>query len=148
LFSGLSLKPMDVQNPKGTLAIRKAKLQGGQLPNGVLYPLTTVSKLIINKANLQTLDVNMLFMSTKLTYLSLNDNPITSIPSGFLEEVEGLSELHLYGINWTCSCSNMWIKEYCKAHNITLYGDIVCQSPSSYASELYVRFIVNYANLI
>ncbi|OWF35447.1 uncharacterized protein LOC110442949 [Mizuhopecten yessoensis] len=134
-FSGLNIYPMAVPNPLGLLAFRNSQLTSSGLPNGVLYNLENITQIIIENSALRVLQPDMFKKSTKLTYISLDSNPFTKITEGLFAELSALSVVSMSGISWDCTCPQLWFEDYLTENNITLIGDIVCNTPSDYENK-------------
>ncbi|XP_033724873.1 uncharacterized protein LOC117314860 [Pecten maximus] len=133
-FRGLNVCLMNIPRPLGTFLLT-SKLDSRVLPNGVLYALTNVTNIVIDNANLDTLQVDMFQASTKLKSLSLRYNMFTTIPNNTLSSLPGLQTLDIEGIELECTCDNVWFLDYCKANNISIRGSVICSTPSSYRSK-------------
>ncbi|XP_069107229.1 leucine-rich repeat-containing protein 70-like [Argopecten irradians] len=114
----------------GTLSIRNCNLVDGKLPNGVLYSLTNVKHIVLENTNIATLQSDMFQVTTEVMSLTLSNNPFTTFPEDLFNSMLGLISVEAEGIDWECSCTNLWFLDYAEANNITLRGDYVCASPA------------------
>jgi hypothetical protein len=48
---------------------------------------------------------------------------------------KSLGDVSMWGIQWTCTCSELWFIPYTIENNITLHGDILCSAPAEHASK-------------
>ncbi|XP_069107228.1 uncharacterized protein [Argopecten irradians] len=135
VFSGLDIYPLTVPNPMGALAFRNAQITSAGLPNGALYNLENITKIIIENAALRVLQPDMFKRSTKLTHISLDRNPFTKISDGLFADLSALTVVSMRGISWECTCPQMWFEDYLAENNITLLGDIVCDSPTDFQGK-------------
>ncbi|XP_006135002.1 platelet glycoprotein Ib beta chain [Pelodiscus sinensis] len=66
--------------------------------------------------------------STQMIYL--NNNHLTSIPSGLLDNLKNLQVLHLWGNPWECDCDILYLRSWLQwQQNRTLYQNVLCASP-------------------
>ncbi|XP_053861982.1 platelet glycoprotein Ib beta chain [Malaclemys terrapin pileata] len=66
--------------------------------------------------------------STQTIYL--NDNQLTSIPSGLLDNLQSLQVVYLWGNPWECDCNILYLRSWLQwQQNRTLYRNVVCASP-------------------
>ncbi|XP_060075678.1 uncharacterized protein LOC132555344 [Ylistrum balloti] len=114
----------------GTLSIRNSNVVDGKLPNGVLYSVPNIKHVVLENANIDTLQSDMFQVTTKLLSLTISSNPLTTIPSGLFNSALGFVSLEAQRIAWDCSCSNLWFLDFAEVNNITLRGDYVCASPA------------------
>ncbi|XP_033764259.1 uncharacterized protein LOC117345303 [Pecten maximus] len=135
VFSGVNIYPMAVPNPLGALAFRNAQITSSGLPNGALYNLVNFTKLIIQNSALRVLQPDMFKKSTKLTHILLDSNPFTKITDGLFSDLQALTVVSMRDISWDCTCPQMWFEDYLTANNISLLGDIVCNSPTDYQNK-------------
>ncbi|OWF43389.1 uncharacterized protein LOC110459808 [Mizuhopecten yessoensis] len=133
-FKGLNVHTMTVPRPLGTFKLT-SKLDSRVIPNGVLYALANVTNFVIDGANVDTLQADMFQAATKLRHLSLKNNLFTSLHSSMISNMKGLLTLSLDGIEWECTCDNLWFLDYCRTNNISLHGPVICGSPSSYINK-------------
>lgn len=132
-FKGLDVKRMTtVPNPVGEFAIINSELTSGALAFGALFNMANTERVLIENAHLSTVTSDMLYALGKLNYVSLSYNTFTSIPNNVFANVLALSNVDMYGIKWDCSCTNLWFLEYLDENNITMNGDIVCETPVNY----------------
>ncbi|XP_060075670.1 reticulon-4 receptor-like 2 [Ylistrum balloti] len=134
-FLGLNIYPMDVPNPMGALAFRNAQITSSGLPNGALYNLVNITKLIIENSALRVLQPDMFKKSTKLTYISLDKNPFTKITEGLFADLPALTVVSMRSISWDCTCPQLWFEDYFTTNNISMIGDIICDTPSDYYNK-------------
>ncbi|XP_069107391.1 uncharacterized protein [Argopecten irradians] len=133
-FKGLNIGPLAVPNPLGTFLLT-SKLDNKVLPNGILYALENVTNIVIDNANVETLQTDMFQVSVKLISLSLRHNLFTSLPENMLSSLLGLQTLSIEGIDLECSCDNLWFLDHCQTNNITIRGPVICNSPSTYTNK-------------
>lgn len=135
-FSGVNVERMEsVPQPLGMFAIRNSRLTSGELVSGVLYPLINTSIILLENTDMGVINKDLFQTSTRVQYISLKDNPFTYLPDGLFDTVTSLTTFQVSGVNWTCTCKNMWIVTYMKTNNISLIGDIGCASPEAYYSK-------------
>uniref|UniRef100_A0A8C0J7X2 Glycoprotein Ib platelet subunit beta n=1 Tax=Chelonoidis abingdonii TaxID=106734 RepID=A0A8C0J7X2_CHEAB len=66
--------------------------------------------------------------STQMIYL--NNNQLTSIPSGLLDNLQSLQVAYLWGNPWECDCNILYLRSWLQwQQNRTLYRNVVCASP-------------------
>ncbi|OWF35449.1 platelet glycoprotein V-like [Mizuhopecten yessoensis] len=139
-FNGVNIERMDsVPEPLGMLALRNTQITSGGLPNGVLYSLVNVSTIILDNTHMRVVQKDMFQASTKATHISMKNNPFISLPVDMFEKTTSLTTLELTGIDWVCTCPNLWIWTHLTTYNVSLVGDIVCSSPTANlrAAEYY-----------
>ncbi|CAM4564908.1 platelet glycoprotein Ib beta chain [Lepidochelys kempii] len=62
--------------------------------------------------------------------LFLNNNLLTSIPSGLLDNLQSLQVAYLWGNPWECDCDILYLRSWLQWQpNRTLYRNVVCASP-------------------
>ncbi|XP_045161800.2 leucine-rich repeat transmembrane protein FLRT3-like [Mercenaria mercenaria] len=98
------------------------------VPPGLLFNWKNLSTVAIVGADLDTVSADVFTFNTKLTHIDLSDNTMTSIPSGLFDNLNSLSEVAMYNIEWTCSCDNTWFVEYTTTNNISMFGDYMCSN--------------------
>ena len=79
--------------------------------------------------------------NTKLRYIDVSDNQFTSIPIGLFNGLDSLSDVHMYNIDWQCSCDNMWFVEHAVNNNITLFGEYMCADQPGICHDLICSYI-------
>ncbi|XP_069107237.1 reticulon-4 receptor-like 2 [Argopecten irradians] len=139
-FNGVNIERMSsVPEPLGMLAFRNTQITSGGLPNGVLYSLANVSTIILDNIHVRVIQKDMFQASTKVTHISMKNNPFLELPADMFDKTTSLTTLELSGIDWVCTCPNLWIWTFLASHNVTLSGDIVCASPTANlrAAEYY-----------
>ena len=94
--------------------------------------------LLFQNSALNTISADTFRYTTKVRYIDLSDNQFTSLPSGLFDGLDSLAEVHLYNIDWFCSCGDLWWYEYAKDNNITIFGDQMCETPSGRFTETRV----------
>ncbi|XP_033724856.1 leucine-rich repeat transmembrane protein FLRT3-like [Pecten maximus] len=132
-FTLLNIYAMDFTSNRessGTLSIRNCNIVDGKLPNGLLYSLTNIKHIILENANIATLQSDMFQVTTKVMSLTFTNNPLTSLPQNLFNSMLGLVSVEADGIAWECSCTNLWFLDYAETNNVTLRGDYVCASPA------------------
>ncbi|OWF35448.1 uncharacterized protein LOC110442954 [Mizuhopecten yessoensis] len=150
-FTLLNIYAMSFENSGdslGTLSIRNCNVTDGKLPNGVLYSLPNVKNIVLENTNIATLQTDMFQVTTKITSLTISNNPLTSIPSGLFNEAAGLLSVEANGIAWDCSCSSLWLFDYAVANNITLRGDFVCSSPAEQSGKRAEEYKTEYCTTV
>ncbi|XP_074869134.1 platelet glycoprotein Ib beta chain [Carettochelys insculpta] len=66
--------------------------------------------------------------STHILYL--NNNQLTHIPSGLLDNLKSLQLASLWGNPWECDCNILYLRSWLQwQQNRTLYRNLVCASP-------------------
>lgn len=121
--------------PKGEFVMKNSILTSGQLPFGVLYNLANASSVILDGLELTSLSKDTFYGIPKIKNITLSNNNFTSIPSMLFSNLYTLSSVSMWGVSWTCACSDLWFIPYTTDNNITLDGDFICSSPSSYISK-------------
>ncbi|KAK3104872.1 hypothetical protein FSP39_012104 [Pinctada imbricata] len=140
-FTGMTVQKMTSEsNPLGLFAIRNSRLQSGGFSFGALYSQASVSQLIVENANLNVLQTDMFYALKQLTYLSISYNSLTYLPEDLFKGINSLTRVDMYGISWACTCTNKWFISWLASNNITLNGDIVCGSPTSYENVKMALF--------
>ncbi|XP_003225173.1 platelet glycoprotein Ib beta chain [Anolis carolinensis] len=67
--------------------------------------------------------------STRKIYL--NNNELTSIPSGLFDNLKAVREVYLWGNPWECDCNILYLRSWLQwQQNRTTYRNIVCSSPT------------------
>lgn len=148
------LRMKQYPNPLGEFGIVNCELTDGALAFGVLFSISASERIRIESAHMTSTQVDMFNALDKMTFLSLSHNPFTLLEDNMLEGPSSLSTIELNGIQWECSCQNLWFIAFVKDNNITLLGDIVCATPASAAGEyvmkqrkkLYLNLVSIYIN--
>lgn len=73
--------------------------------------------------------------NTKLRYLSLGHNAFTELPSGLLDGLNALAEVHLYATELECTCEKVWLFTHAETSRTKLRGDIICSSPPNWKGK-------------
>ncbi|XP_060075679.1 platelet glycoprotein V-like [Ylistrum balloti] len=139
-FNGVNIERMNsVPEPLGLLAFRNTQITSGALPNGALYSLSNVSTIILDNTHMRVVQKDMFQASTKVSHISMKNNPFIALPADMFDKTTSLTTLEISGIDWVCTCPNLWIWTFLSSHNVSLFGDIVCASPTANlrASEYY-----------
>ncbi|KAK1160007.1 platelet glycoprotein Ib beta chain-like [Acipenser oxyrinchus oxyrinchus] len=69
--------------------------------------------------------------------LRLNDNKLTSVPSGLFDRLDELRAVSLEGNPWTCDCEILYLRAWLmKQENRTLYKTVACNSPDRLKGRL------------
>ncbi|XP_033764178.1 uncharacterized protein LOC117345252 [Pecten maximus] len=139
-FNGVNIERMNsVPEPLGMLALRNTQITSGGLANGVLYSLANVSTIILDNIHVRVIQKDMFQASTKVTHISMKNNPFIALPADMFDKTTSLTTLEISGIDWVCTCPNLWIWSFLSTHNVSLTGDIVCASPTANlrAAEYY-----------
>ncbi|XP_041079744.1 platelet glycoprotein Ib beta chain-like isoform X1 [Polyodon spathula] len=69
--------------------------------------------------------------------LRLNDNKLTTVPSGLFDRLGKLRAVSLDGNPWSCDCEILYLRAWLlKQENRTLYKTVACNSPDSLKGRL------------
>ncbi|XP_061163140.1 leucine-rich repeat-containing protein 4C-like [Saccostrea echinata] len=132
-FTGMNVEKMTtVPDPRGEFVIKNSRLVSGGFAFGALFSQSNVTSVIIENANLKSIQTDMFYALQKMTYLSLSNNPFTYLPTDLFKGINSLTTVELYGIPWACTCTNIWPPSWLESNNITMNGDAVCGSPTAY----------------
>lgn len=135
-FKGLNVKKITTAlTPKGEFIIRNSQLTSGAFPFGAFFHLTNVEVIILDNNHISSFQKDTFYSNPKLSNLSLNYNQFTSVPEEMFSASKSLGDVSMWGIQWTCTCSELWFIPYIIENNITLHGDILCSAPAEYASK-------------
>lgn len=135
-FTGMNVEKMStVPDPRGEFIIRNSRLVSGGFAFGALFSQANATRVIIENANLKSIQTDMFYALQKMTYLSLSNNPFTYLPTDLFKGINSLTTVNLYGISWACTCTNIWPPTWLGSNNITMNGDAVCGSPTAYESK-------------
>lgn len=135
-FTGMNVEKMTtVPDPKGEFVIQNSRLVSGGFAFGALFSQANATRVIIENANLKSIQTDMFYALQKMTYLSLSNNPYTYLPSDLFKGINSLTTVELYGISWACTCTNIWPPTWLQSNNITMNGDPVCSTPTAYESK-------------
>ncbi|KAJ8320464.1 hypothetical protein KUTeg_002051 [Tegillarca granosa] len=131
-FTGLSIKNLSVPNSQSLFEMSNTVLPGGTLPANLLSGFTDVKQIVLDNVGLTSISASDLSSNTMLTYLSLKHNSFTTIPSDLFTGLDGLNLLDVTGIDWDCSCDNLWFLEYAITNGIEITEGVICNTPTSY----------------
>lgn len=132
-FKGLNVRKMaSAPTPKGEFIIRNSKITSGQLASGVLYSLNNASVVKLDNIFLTSISKTIFSGVKKLEKISLSTNNVSSLGNNLFAGLSSLSHVIIRNTNWHCTCETLWFIPYTKNNNISLDGDIVCSSPSTY----------------
>lgn len=76
--------------------------------------------------------------TSNIRFLSLGHNALNTLPEGLLDGLDSLAELHLYAMDYDCSCANLWMYGHADTTKMKIYGDIICRTPSAWESTSYL----------
>lgn len=64
--------------------------------------------------------------------IRLDKNKLNSIPSGLLDRLPNLREVHLKHNPWHCDCDILYLRSWLQSQQKrSLYRDVICESPES-----------------
>jgi len=123
----------------GHVGLSGARFTSGVVPPGFLYSWKNLTSVRFENTNISTITSDTFRYNTKLRLIDLSDNPLASIPSGLWSGLESLAEVTLYGIDWSCTCADLWFVEYARDNNVTMFGDLVCSTGGMTAPKYYYK---------
>ncbi|XP_052820479.1 uncharacterized protein LOC128246328 [Mya arenaria] len=124
----------------GELVIRDSKVASGALPDTLLSGQSGIVSLTLEGLEVSSISSSMFSDSTKLRFLSLGHNALTELPSGLLDGLDSLAELHLYSTELDCSCEQLWMYSESIITRMKIFGDVICQSPAAYLDKKAVVY--------
>lgn len=135
-FKGLNVQKIaSAPTPKGEFIIRNSKMTSGQLASGALFMTNNASTVVLDNLSLTSISKTVFSGVPNLQTISLSSNSVSSLGNNLFSALSKLSNVNVWSTNWHCSCENLWFISYTKKNNITLDGDIICASPSSYEGK-------------
>lgn len=88
---------------------------------------------------MNTVSADTFRYTPKLRYIDLSNNLFTNIPTGLFDGLDSLAEVHFHNIDWICSCEHLWWYTYLKDRNVTIFGDLMCETPTGTYFSFYTE---------
>ncbi|XP_028853733.1 toll-like receptor 22 [Denticeps clupeoides] len=98
---------------------RNSLSSNDSLPPGVFQPLSNLTKLIVSRAQLQTLNFLMNANLSRLTTLRAQGNQLQGINQTLIDSLPSLQNLDLTNNTFACDCSNAWFLHWAETDNLT-----------------------------
>jgi len=139
-FTGVNITKATSPSPTypvttGELLIKNSKVTGNTLPTAMLSGQTTLVSVSLEGLGLTSIDASFFSTNTKLRYISLSRNSLTTIPTTLFDGLDSLAEVQLYETELPCTCAELWFYDRVESTKMKIYGDIICTSPSSYLNK-------------
>ena len=67
--------------------------------------------------------------------INLDNNPFTYLPDNVFAAITALGTVSMAGINWECTCNNLWFLDWFSENNILFTSAATCTLPSSHYGE-------------
>nr|KAG5702483.1 hypothetical protein BaRGS_015115 [Batillaria attramentaria] len=125
-------KDSALPTPLGEFAMIDVDLVPGGLPAGFFSNLTQASAITISNSRLYTVPLDMFSTTTMVTKLTLDNNPFTYIPDNIFGSMPALGQVSMAGINWECTCNNLWWRDYVNSNGISFISPSTCTLPTSF----------------
>ncbi|KAL4220899.1 Leucine-rich repeat transmembrane protein flrt1 [Mactra antiquata] len=124
----LSTSAHKIPRNLGRFEVVYAKFAGKAVPPGFLYNWKNLTSVALVGADIETLTSDTFLYTSKIRYIDVSDNSFTVLPSGMFDNLNSLSEVKVYNIEWSCSCTDNWFVDYATTNNINMYGDFMCSN--------------------
>ncbi|XP_060573711.1 leucine-rich repeat transmembrane protein FLRT3-like isoform X2 [Ruditapes philippinarum] len=149
---GLSVEKMTfdshtIPRNMGKFDLKYTPFSTKSVPPGLLFNWKNLSTVALVGADLETISADVFTFNSKLTHIDLSDNTFVSIPSGIFDNLNSLSGVDIYNIQWTCSCDNTWFVDYSAKNNISMSGDYMCSNVAGMSVWKYYEDNCRIANL-
>ncbi|XP_023231992.1 protein toll-like [Centruroides sculpturatus] len=99
---------------------------------------TNVTRLYLSDNSLNSIEN----LPPTFTYLSLNRNQLTRLPSSLMYRIDNWNELNilLAGNNWSCGCDSLFTKDWLtrNKHKIMDFANVSCMIGSNFSSFVQV----------
>lgn len=136
-FSGVNITKVTTPSPSypvktGEIFIKNSKVTGGTLPATLLSGQTSLVSVSLEGLGLTSIDGDFFSTNTRLRYISLSRNSLTTIPTTLFDNLTSLAEVQLYDTTLPCTCAELWFFDLVESTKMKVYGDIICSSPDAY----------------
>ncbi|KAK7490991.1 hypothetical protein BaRGS_00017863 [Batillaria attramentaria] len=84
---------------------------------------------------LPAVPLDMFSTTTMVTKLTLDNNPFTYIPDNIFGSMPALGQVSMAGINWECTCNNLWWRDYVNSNGISFISPSTCTLPTSFYGQ-------------
>lgn len=119
----------------GELLFKDSAVAGGSLPSTLLNPLTNLESVTIEGCGISVFSADFFSANTKLRYVSIGHNTMTTIPTALFDGLDSLAEVQLYATETVCSCDNLWMYNASEITRMKIFGDFLCSSPTEYENK-------------
>lgn len=127
--------------PKGTFAMIDVDLVPGGLPTGFFSNMTHANEIILSNSRLYSIDPSLFSTTALARKINLDNNPFTYIPDNIFASVTALGQVSMAGIQWECTCNNLWFLDHFEDNSILFTSAATCTIPSShYGKTVYAYY--------
>ncbi|KAL8620322.1 hypothetical protein ACOMHN_059922 [Nucella lapillus] len=132
-FLGLNvIKDTSLPTPKGAFEMIDVNVVSAGLPSGIFSNMTQAESITLSNCRLFTIDVDLFSTATMVSKVNLDNNAFTSIPDNVFSPLTGLGSVSMGGINWECTCNDLWFLTHFTDNTIQLTSPATCALPSFY----------------
>ncbi|KAJ8320123.1 hypothetical protein KUTeg_001710 [Tegillarca granosa] len=133
-FNNIDIGKLDlIPQAAGLLELSNLVMPSTTLTTGIFTSLVNVSHIKLDNIGLTAVVAADFSSNTGLHTLTVSNNAITTIPTGFFTGLDGIAIVDFSGTSWDCSCTNLWFLTFADTNGIEIQGGANCGSPSSHA---------------
>lgn len=135
-FGNIDIGKLDlIPQAAGLLEFSNLEMPATTLTTGIFTSLVNVSHIKLDNIGLTAVVTTDFSSNTGLHTLTISNNAITTIPSGFFTGLDGIGIVDFSGTSWDCSCTNLWFLTFADTNGIEIQGGANCGTPSTHASK-------------